>query len=148
MIRECTAEDSTLLEEYLGDESYGRTVLSLIKQYGFDHSFQSIYADIEEDRCKGVYLCIHKNLLLYCKENQVDIDFLENLISMLVPEMVAGRKDNVNIVSWLLTDYRQDTVNKIPELCDEEGNPVERAVVSVEDSAEEAEWGVLLRDVQ
>ncbi len=44
---------------------------------------------------------------------------------MLVPEMVIGRKDNVNIVSWLLTDYRMDTVDEIPELCDEEGNGVE-----------------------
>ena len=65
---------------------------------------------------------IYKNVLLYSKENQVEIDFLEQMLSVLVPEMVIGRKDNVNIVSWLLTDYRMDTVDQIPELCDEEGN--------------------------
>ena len=42
---------------------------------------------------------IYKNVLLYSKENQVEIDFLEQMLSVLVPEMVIGRKDNVNIVS-------------------------------------------------
>lgn len=44
--------------------------------------------DIEEEQCKGVYLMIYKNVLLYSKENQVEIDFLEQMLSVLVPEMV------------------------------------------------------------
>lgn len=73
-----------------------------------EQAAQSVYGDFEEGVCKGVYLCIYKNLLLYCKENQVDIDFLEQIVSMQVPEVVAGRPDNVNVISWLLTDYRQE----------------------------------------
>lgn len=91
---------------------------------------------------KGVYLMIYKNVLLYSKENQVEIDFLEQMLSVLVPEMVIGRKDNVNIVSWLLTDYRMDTVDQIPELCDEEGNALKRDTRKKEGQ----EWGVLYKE--
>lgn len=85
---------------------------------------------------------IYKNVLLYSKENQVEIDFLEQMLSVLVPEMVIGRKDNVNIVSWILTDYRMDTVDQIPELCDEEGNALKRDTWKKEGQ----EWGVLYKE--
>ena len=85
---------------------------------------------------------LYKNVLLYSKENQVEIDFLEQMLSVLVPEMVIGRKDNVNIVSWLLTDYRMDTVDQIPELCDEEGNALKRDTRKKEGQ----EWGVLYKE--
>ena len=106
MIRECNASDLETLEAYLKEEVYGKVILSLIEKNGFEQAAQSVYGDFEEGVCKGVYLCIYKNLLLYCKENQVDIDFLEQIVSMQVPEVVAGRPDNVNVISWLLTDYR------------------------------------------
>jgi len=64
------------------------------------------------------------------------------MLSVLVPEMVIGRKDNVNIVSWLLTDYRMDTVDQIPELCDEEGNALKRDTRKKEGQ----EWGVLYKE--
>ena len=103
MIRECNASDLETLEAYLKEEVYGKVILSLIEKNGFEQAAQSVYGDFEEGVCKGVYLCIYKNLLLYCKENQVDIDFLEQIVSMQVPEVVAGRPDNVNVISWLLT---------------------------------------------
>lgn len=92
---------------------------------------------------QGVYLCIYKNLLVYCKENQVDIDFLEQIVSMQVPEVVAGRPDNVNVISWLLTDYRQEKAAAMPELLDQEGQPLE----SDEEcsGAVEKGWGILLK---
>ena len=107
MIRECKASDLETLEVYLKEEVYGKVILSLIEKNGFEQADQSVYGDFEEGVCKGVYLCIYKNLLVYCKENQVDIDFLEQIVSMQVPEVVAGRPDNVNVISWLLTDYRK-----------------------------------------
>ena len=107
MIRECTETDREILGGYLEEDSYGQAILHLIDEFGFEQKFQSVYMDIEEEQCKGVYLMIYKNVLLYSKENQVEIDFLEQMLSVLVPEMVIGRKDNVNIVSWLLTDYRR-----------------------------------------
>ena len=90
MIRECNASDLETLEAYLKEEVYGKVILSLIEKNGFEQAAQSVYGDFEEGVCKGVYLCIYKNLLLYCKENQVDIDFLEQIVSMQVPEVVAG----------------------------------------------------------
>ena len=99
MIRECTETDREILESYLEEDSYGQAIFHLIDEFGFEQKFQSVYMDIEEEQCKGVYLMIYKNVLLYSKENQVEIDFLEQMLSVLVPEMVIGRKDNVNIVS-------------------------------------------------
>ena len=125
MIRECKASDLETLEVYLKEEVYGKVILSLIEKNGFEQADQSVYGDFEEGVCKGVYLCIYKNLLVYCKENQVDIDFLEQIVSMQVPEVVAGRPDNVNVISWLLTDYRQEKAAAMPELLDKDGQPLD-----------------------
>ena len=97
MIRECTETDREILVGYLEEDSYGQAIFHLIDEFGFEQKFQSVYMDIEEEQCKGVYLMIYKNVLLYSKENQVEIDFLEQMLSVLVPE-----------------------------LCDEEGNALKR----------------------
>ena len=143
MIRECNASDLETLEAYLKEEVYGKAILSLIEKNGFEQAAQSVYGDFEEGVCKGVYLCIYKNLLLYCKENQVDIDFLEQIVSMQVPEVVAGRPDNVNVISWLLTDYRQEKAATIPELLDQEGQPLGPGEEC--SGAVEKGWGILLK---
>ena len=125
MIRECNASDLETLEAYLKEEVYGKVILSLIEKNGFEQAAQSVYGDFEEGVCKGVYLCIYKNL------------------SMQVPEVVAGRPDNVNVISWLLTDYRQEKAAAMPELLDQEGQPLE----SDEEcsGAVEKGWGILLK---
>ena len=143
MIRECNASDLETLEAYLKEEVYGKAILSLIEKNGFEQAAQSVYGDFEEGVCKGVYLCIYKNLLLYCKENQVDIDFPEQIVSMQVPEVVAGRPDNVNVISWLLTDYRQEKAAAIPELLAQEGQPLESGEEC--SGAVEKGWGILLK---
>lgn len=143
MIRECNASDLETLEAYLKEEVYGKVILSLIEKNGFEQAAQSVYGDFEEGVCKGVYLCIYKNLLLYCKENQVDIDFLEQIVSMQVPEVVAGRPDNVNVISWLLTDYRQEKAAAMPELLDQEWQPLESGEEC--SGAVEKGWGILLK---
>jgi hypothetical protein len=143
MIRECNASDLKTLEAYLKEEVYGKVILSLIEKNGFEQAAQSVYGDFEESVCKGVYLCIYKNLLLYCKENQVDIDFLEQIVSMQVPEVVAGRPDNVNVISWLLTDYRQEKAAAMPELLDQEGQSLEFGEKC--SGAVEKGWGILLK---
>ena len=143
MIRECNASDLETLEAYLKEEVYGKVILSLIEKNGFEQADQSVYGDFEEGVCKGVYLCIYKNLLLYCKENQVDIDFLEQIVSMQVPEVVAGRPDNVNVISWLLTDYRQEKAAAMPELLDQEWQPLESGEEC--SGAVEKGWGILLK---
>ena len=57
------------------------------------------------------------------------------------PERVAGRKDNVDIVSWLLTDYHMETGNTLPEITGENGKTVE----CLDRREHEGEWAVLTR---
>ena len=141
MIRECTNEDMQMISEYLSGEVYGRAILAAVNAYGFAERFQTVYVDVEAGQCEGVYLWLHGTLLLYCKENQVGIDFLEEMMGIEAPQKVAGRKDNVNIVSWLLSDYVMEKGKTLPELTDKEGNPVE----GLEKAEHEGEWAVLTR---
>ena len=103
MIRVCAINDKEILEKYLQEEPYAEAILAAIEEFGFDEKFQTVYLDSEkrnldtegeqetEETVKGVYLWFHKNLLLYSKENKVDIDFLEQMIFMAAPDCVLGR---------------------------------------------------------
>lgn len=142
MIRECTETDREILGGYLEEDSYGQAILHLIDEFGFEQKFQSVYMDIEEEQCQRCLSYDLQKCTALFEREQVEIDFLEQMLSVLVPEMVIGRKDNVNIVSWLLTDYRMDTVDQIPELCDEEGNALKRDTRKKEGQ----EWGVLYKE--
>ena len=87
-----------------------------------------VYMDIEEEQCKGgVYLTIYKMYCFYSKREPGGMLISWSRCSLCCAgEMVIGRKDNVNIVKLASTDYRMDTVDQIPELCDEEGNALKR----------------------
>ena len=147
MIRVCTEADRPVLEEYLKDEPYGRLIADAVDVFGIDAPFQIVYIDEApggqdaDKKISGVYLWLHGTLVLYCKENQVGIDFLEEMMGIEAPQKVAGRKDNVNIVSWLLTDYVMETGKTLPELTDKEGNLVE----CLGKAEHEGEWTVLTR---
>lgn len=146
MLRECTNNDLELVAEYLQEEHYGRAILTALNEFGLDKMFQTVYINVENMgdsgvKLTGVYLFLHRSLLLYCKENQVDIDFLEEKMGIAAPEKVAGRRDNVNIVSWLLTDYHMDTVQGLPDIADAEGGMVE----CLNRAEHEGEWTVLTR---
>ena len=152
MIRVCTINDKEILEKYLQEEPYAGAILAAIEEFGFDEKFQTVYLDSEkrnldtegeqetEETVKGVYLWFHKNLLLYSKENKVDIDFLEQMIFMAAPDCVVGRKDNVIIVSWLLTDYHFKQSDMIPEIVDAEGKTTPCFAAK---EAYAGEWGYL-----
>ena len=142
MIRECTAGDMEMLNGYLGKETYGKAVLAAIREYGFDRNFQTVYADVEGEKCQGVYLWLYRNLLLYCRDNKVEIDFLEQMFGIQTPDLVAGRKDNVNIVSWLLTDYKKEEKEQMPELFDDSPAVIRCFADGAED---EENWSVLTR---
>lgn len=147
MIRLCAEADRPALAEYLKDEPYGRMIADAVNAFGTDAPFQTVYiaeepgGEAEDKKIIGVYLWLHGTLLLYCKENQVGIDFLEEMMGIEAPQKVAGRKDNVNIVSWLLTDYDLETGRTLPEITDKEGNPVE----CLGKTEHEGEWAVLTR---
>ena len=147
MIRVCKEADKEVLAEYLKDEPYGKAIAAALEAFGVDAPFETVYIDEEpggesaEKKVRGVYLWLHGTLILYCKENQVGIDFLEEMMGIEAPRMVAGRKDNVNIVSWLLTDYVMRTGKALPEFTDKEGNPVE----CLGRAEHEGDWAVLRR---
>lgn len=142
MIREYTEQDKEMLKDYLDEEPYGRVILTAVEEYGTDSPFQTVYLDVRDGKLEGVYLCICRNIMLYCKENKVDIDFLEQMISVMVPDKVAGRKDNVNIVSWLLTDYQAEYGKRLPEVCGENGELLEWMT---EEEKYGGEWSVLVK---
>ena len=147
MIRVCKDADIAALEGYLKDEPYGKAIAAALAEFGAGAPFETVYIDEEpggedaEKKVRGVYLWLHGTLILYCKENQVGIDFLEEMMGIEAPRMVAGRKDNVNIVSWLLTDYDMETGKALPEFTDREGSPVE----CLGRAEHEGEWAVLRR---
>ena len=147
MIRVCKDTDIPVLEGYLKDEPYGKAIAAALDEFGAEAPFETVYIDEEPggedagEKVRGVYLWLHGTLILYCRENQVGIDFLEEMMGIEAPRMVAGRKDNVNIVSWLLTDYDMETGKTLPEFTDKEGNPVE----CLGRPEHEGEWAVLTR---
>ena len=146
MVRECTGNDIEMITAYLQDEPYGRAILTAVKEYGFEKRFQTVYVDVinEEDgmvKLNGVYLFLHRNVILYCKENHVDIDFLEQWMGISAPDKVAGRKDNVNIVSWLLTDYNMETTAARADIADADGHLIE----CLSGPQYEGEWAILTR---
>ena len=147
MIRVGKDADIAALAGYLSDEPYGKAIAAVLDEFGAEAPFETVYIDEEpggedaEKKVRGVYLWLYGTLLLYCKENQVGIDFLEEMMGIEAPQKVAGRKDNVNIVSWLLTDYNMETGKTLPEITDKEGNPVE----CLGRPEHEGEWAVLIK---
>lgn len=108
------------LTEYLGGEPYGKAILTAIEKYGFDKNIQTVYMGVdkkegEPEQITGVFLFLDRSFLVYSRENQVEIDFLEEVFGIQPPDLVAGRKDNVNIVSWLLTDYEMKNGLQLPD---------------------------------
>lgn len=119
MIKICAAGDQERLAEYLKEEPYGRAIAAAIEKYGFEKNFQTVYAGVKktdgEEEITGVFLFLNRALILFSRENQVEIDFLEEIFGIQQPDLVAGRMDNVNIVSWLLTDYERKDRMQYPE---------------------------------
>ena len=110
MVRECTRKDKQRLLEYLNEEAvYNTFLLADIEDFGFEESFQTVYLDEEEGKINGVYLCFYQNLLLYCRENNVNLSFLENLFSKFKPDVVMGKIQTVKIVQGLLAEYVLET---------------------------------------
>ena len=110
MIIQCTEKDREMLVSFLEkDPVYNTFILADIEDMGFDSSVQTVYAEVEEGECVGVYLCFYKNLLISCEENRTNVDFLEQLFGMFLPDVVMGKPETVRVAGWLLTDYRFGT---------------------------------------
>lgn len=106
MVRQCTEEDRKALFEYLKQEAvYNTFLLADIADFGFDEAFQTVYVDEEPDGIRGVYLCFYQNFLLYCRDDEVNMPFLEQLFSVYAPDVIMGKTEDVRKLQWILTDY-------------------------------------------
>ena len=57
MLKKCTAEDETVLKEYLMKEKeYNTFLLADIAAYGFDNPCQDVWMETNDDVCEGIYL--------------------------------------------------------------------------------------------
>lgn len=107
MVKECGSQDRPALLAYLKQEPvYNTFMLADIVDFGFDEKFQTVYMDIEEEECQGVYLCFYQNLLLYSKNGNINISFLKQLLSEYIPDVVMGKIKDVKAVQRILSDYR------------------------------------------
>lgn len=107
MIRECTKQDRECLEIYMEpDESCGK----YLKIFADTENDEIVYADIENDVCRAVYVYQENRMTVYSRENMIDNDFLEQLFSHFIPESVTGLQENLKIVRWLLPDYVQEEI--------------------------------------
>lgn len=84
-------------------------MLADIADFGFDETFQTVYIDEEQGKIRGVYLCFYANFLLYCKKNEVNTEFLEQLFSMYTPDVIMGNTEDVRKVQWVLSDYTMES---------------------------------------
>jgi DNA-binding GntR family transcriptional regulator/predicted GNAT family acetyltransferase len=124
MIKECKEQDRSALISYLNQEPvYNTFMLADIEDFGFEEKFQTVYMDVEQGECIGVYLCFYQNLLVYSKDENINISFLEQLISWFIPDVVMGKTQDVKIVQRILCDY--ELTQRPLYLCDSADNLVE-----------------------
>ncbi|MGC4018505.1 MAG: GNAT family N-acetyltransferase [Muricomes sp.] len=106
MVKECTEQDRAALMAYLKQEPvYNTFMLADIEDFGFNEKFQTVYMDVEQGECLGVYLCFYNSLILYSKDGNMNIPFLEQLFSWYIPDVVMGKIENVRMVQRVLPDY-------------------------------------------
>ena len=138
MVRICGEKDREILIRYLKQEAvYNTFMLADISDFGFDEEFQTVYMDEEEGKIKGVYLCFYKNLILYSKENEVNLPFLENLFFGFVPDVVMGKTENIDCVREVLKDYTGES--KVLYLLEETGKLLDEAAEVLKAQPEDAD---------
>ena len=80
MLKKCVTDDLQQLLEYLHDEKeYNTFLIADINGYGFESDCQDVWMDVEGEECKGVYLRFYSNLLVYSKEDTLNIEIMKKL---------------------------------------------------------------------
>lgn len=106
MIRKCTEQDRFTIKEYLKhDAEYNTFFLADIDDFGFESDVQTVYADEQDGQLKGVYLHIYKNMLVYSKTNEIDMDFLIPYINDNEIDVVMGKIENIEEAAELLPSH-------------------------------------------
>lgn len=92
MLKKCITDNLEQLLEYLNDEKeYNTFLIADINAYGFESDCQDVWMDIEEEQCKGVYLRFYSNLLVYSKEEKLNIDIMKELLSEHEIAVIMGK---------------------------------------------------------
>lgn len=106
MVIKCSKDEEAMLLEYLKEDAvYHTFLLADIQNFGFEQEFQTVYADIQEDKVQGVYLKFYGNLILAGREGGCDEPFLKKLLEQWTPDVVMGKESLVKEVSRFLPQY-------------------------------------------
>ena len=73
-----------------------------IQQYGFDHGFQTVFVD-KDEQVHAVYLVYYDGLLISAAKGRVDAAFVEKLVDEYGIRVIQGRQeviDELPSISW------------------------------------------------
>jgi len=92
MLKKCVTDNLQQLLEYLHDEKeYNTFLIADINSYGFESDCQDVWMDVESEECRGVYLRFYSNLLVYSKEEALNIEIMKKLLSEYDIAVIMGK---------------------------------------------------------
>lgn len=95
MIIKCGKEMEARILTYLEQEAEYNTFLTAdIVNFGFDTDFQTVYASMEEDRIRGVFLAFYQNLIVAGRAED-EREFFEEYSREKKPQVIMGKEENV-----------------------------------------------------
>lgn len=105
----CTNAHKELLLNYLKQEAECNIfMIADIMNYGFDSDVQSVWADIEEEKCNAVYLWFCNNLLIYSHKETLNVVSLETILDMKKPDQIMAKR---KILEQILSVMKSDNKN-------------------------------------
>jgi len=109
MIRKLTEQDRCQVLEYLNQEpSFNIFIIGDIETFGFEKSFQSIYAEFDEDNnYKSVLLFYNENSVYYSHKIYFNKEYLA-IIEKEKPHYLSGKKELMD----LLVPYVTNVIRK------------------------------------
>lgn len=112
MVEKCTSRDEARLLDFLRQEAVFNTfLLADIENYGFDQEFQTVYADMDGEAVRNVYLRFYGNLIVAGEAESLDGDFVRKLTADWKPDVVMGKAQLVEAVGRFLTGYEMAEKN-------------------------------------
>lgn len=115
MIIKCGDKHRTILNECLKEECvYNTFLIADISRYGFHHDFQDVWMDLEQEQCVAVYLRFYNNLLIYSKNNQVNHEFIDDVLRNNEILVIMGKKTTLQMIN---DRYAGDYKNSDKYMC-------------------------------
>lgn len=104
MLKKCTAEDETVLKEYLMKEKeYNTFLLADIAAYGFDNPCQDVWMETNNDVCEGIYLRFYTNLLVYSQNVGLKQTSVEIILRKFPVSVIMGKSSTLKDLGKFLS---------------------------------------------